>query len=283
VNARLVAGIAGAVLLVAAGWFVRPQAEHPTEYPTDLESPRVAAGTPVPPAAAASAPTDSASASRHEPPGESPSTVGTFESVHDPNGDARLLAHVEKQVSRIYEDVRTELGLDADQNELLFALLVDHEMRRLALEIPDSPESLEAYEALESQFERELADQLGPERAGRFAKYRYSENARYEVEDVRRLLDRASAPLTETQRKTMIRLAIERGAYVPPAKPGADAFGSAVLQEAYARFEQRDQKLMNVARRILDPGQIALLERAYQERQRAYDEMVRNAGEFESR
>jgi hypothetical protein len=212
-----------------------------------------------------------------------PTVDGIAEVVHDPELDAKLLAHCQELVPRIYEDVRAELGLNEPQNELLFALLVDQKMRELAQPPPQSADTAQAYDELQAQFEREIEDQLGAERARSFANYRRTEDARYQVEHLRRDLETASLPLSEAQRKAMIRTAIERGAYAVAPKSSAHYFDMAAHQEAYARFEQRDQRLLQVARGLLDPAQAAIVERVVTNRQRSYDEMLRNQNRLNSR
>jgi hypothetical protein len=274
VNARLTGGIAVAFLLLAAGWFA-------WRSPDPAEPDAVAEIVPAKTIAAESS--TNGLPRMHQPgpgpdaaPATAPPAVGTFEPANDPDGDAKLLAHFQALVPRIYEDARAELGLDESQTEILFALLVDQQMRRVAQPLIESPGGAEAYNALLAQFERELEDQLGGDRARKFANYRRTENARYEVEDLRRDLESISLPLSETQRKAMIRAAIERGAYVVQPTVTGNELDQAVLQEAYARFEQRDQKLLSIAHGILGPEQVAIVERVVTNRQRTYEEMLRN-------
>lgn len=104
----------------------------------------------------------------------------------------------------------------------------------------------------------------------------------HEVEDLRRILERASLPLSEAQRKAWIRTAIERGAYVAAPQSISDHFDVAALQEAYTRFDQRDQQLLSIACEILDASQVATVERVVTAPQQSYDEMLRNASTFRS-
>lgn len=283
-TARRVAILAGALLLAAIAWFVSRPARLDTaataaSLPNDVAVDAPATET----AASRSADAESESLVHANGGPGAPTAFTSVQLVDDPEGDAKIKAHFEALLPRIYEDVPVELGLDAAGMEALLSLLVEQRLREFAQEFPDTPERMEAYQALEAQFETELIEQLGAVRARALANYRRTENARYEVDDLRRHLEEVSLPLSEVQRKTLIRNAIERGAYLPPSKLTSDALSIASQQATYARFEQRDQRLLAIARGVLNPEQAAAVESLYADRQRAYVRLIDDASRNEAR
>jgi hypothetical protein len=182
---------------------------------------------------------------------------------------ARMRAAIEKTVRRIYEDVGRDLQLDEDATEALLRSIVERQVSLFSpSEETDPVMQYAAYNEKQAQFQREIEARLGTARAGALANYERTMNARFEVEALRGVLEKESMPLTETQRKSMIEDAIARGAYLQERIfSGAEA-DSAVMQEAMASIEQRDQKLMSAARGVLNSKQLERYE-AYLEARHA--------------
>jgi hypothetical protein len=161
----------------------------------------------------------------------------------------------EALVRLLFEDVGEDLGLDAAATESLIALLIDQRIRYAESGFGDSVAGVSARRELSAQHHREIEAQIGAARAALFASYEHSIHARLEVQELRRMLERESLPLTEIQRKALIRGAIERGAYINgPVYTGAES-ELALLQEMQAQAELSNQRFTEVARGLLHPNQ----------------------------
>lgn len=175
-------------------------------------------------------------------------------------------------LERIYEDAETDVQLDADEGDALIALLVEQQLRLAEFDLdPLSIEGAERYRAIEAEFRREIEQQIGLERSRKLARYQDSINARFEVEEARRLLESSSLPLTEAQRTAWIRAAIDRGAYTKPPTFTAGDPWLVWLKEATARMDERDAKQLAVARGILDSRQFAQYENHLAQRRATAD------------
>lgn len=141
---------------------------------------------------------------------------------------------------RIYEDIAVAARLSDAETEALLALLVDQQMRV----------GTASHNELMARNRAEIEAQIGASRAAAVGEYQNSMNARYEVEELRRELESAGMPMTEYQRRDLIKSAIAKGAHVPmralPAFTGAESF-LASGQELFARIEQRDQRMLEIA------------------------------------
>jgi hypothetical protein len=168
---------------------------------------------------------------------------------------AELRASLEVFLARIYEDLGQDVGLTDVESEALIRLIVEQRMRDMNLD--HSPAALEKYSEWQTQFRREIEAQIGAARARDFDEYQHSINARYEVEELRREFEATSVPISEAQRKALIRGAIDAQAYVQERPFTSAEAPLAVFQEMLVRIEQRDQRFDPVARRVLDVNQYA--------------------------
>lgn len=184
----------------------------------------------------------------------------------------KVIERITAGLRRIYEDLGREVGLGDAESAALIRLLAEQQLQLSDRNIdPFLPGGATAYEELQAHFRQEIAQQIGTERGRRLALYQDTINARFEVEEARRILDAAYLPLTESQRKSFIRAAIDGGAFMKqPAFVGGES-SVAVLQEWLARIEQRDQKLLGVARGILSAQQFERYQTHVMDRRAAFD------------
>jgi hypothetical protein len=171
-----------------------------------------------------------------------------------------LLVHFNVESRFLYEDVGRDLGLDDLEAATLKELLVDQNMRWAESAPGNSVEEAPALAEFRAQHQREIEMLIGAERAGKLAEYRKSLQVRYEVEQLRRMLENSDVPLTEVQRREMVRLGIEQQAYAGPTVMTGAESDLAINQETQARNELAHQRLANVARGVLTAEQFARFE-----------------------
>jgi hypothetical protein len=192
---------------------------------------------------------------------------------------AVAIARITDTLRPVYDDVGQEVGLDGPETEALIGLLAEQQLRLSDAHIGATHADFAAREQLNAEFQREIEEEFGPDRARRLSNYQESLNARYEVEEARRVLQNASRSLTEAQRRKWVRSAIASGAFVRQSPLAAGESSVALLQETLARIDQRDQKQLGLARDILDPEQFQLYEAHVIERRNRLDEDIRRAEE----
>jgi hypothetical protein len=268
-NKAMLAVIAGA-LVAGSGvylWTSRVEPEAPERTPETVAS-RGRSGTSDEPRQYPSV---------VPPPIESVAAV--VESSPSPTAEERAIAiaHVTDALRPVYADVGQEVGLDGPETEALLGLLAEQQLRLSDAHGGSTHADAAALEQLDAEFQREIEEEFGPDRARRLSNYQESLNARYEVEEARRVLEDASRPLTETQKRTWVRSAIASGAFVRQPALTAGESSVALLQETLARIDQRDQKQLSLAREILDPEQFQLYEAHVTERRNRFDADIRRA------
>jgi hypothetical protein len=180
---------------------------------------------------------------------------------------------------RIYEDIATAAGLSDGEAESLTSLLVEQQLEIFKSDIDptSSVAGAEEYRALLSRHRAAIAALVGTPRATAVANYQKSLDARFQVEELRRQLESVGMPLTEEQRRGVIKAAIENGAYIPmPEFSGGESIG-AMSQELLARGQQRDQALLQAARAWLKPSQLHWYDDYLQQRNAAMENSIRES------
>lgn len=266
------AAVAVAVLL-ARPWDARTASTPVSAEPNRPETSKAAstsAQTGTPATTPSNEPPPRADAYARNPPPSSSPPQSPDDPVMTPEQRAEQVAMLTAMLGRIYEDAETDVQLDADERDALIALVAEQQLRLAGMDLdPLSIEGAERFREIEAEFRRKIEQQIGLERSRKLARYQDSINARFEVEEARRLLELSSLPLTEAQRTAWIRAAIERGAYTkPPAFTAGDSW-LVWLKEATARIDERDAKQLAVARGILDSRQFARYENHLSERRAA--------------
>jgi hypothetical protein len=266
-------------LAVAAGALIAGSGVYLWESRNGSEAPENAPQA-VAPLAESGAPDAIVQRTPDEPPPIA-SVAPVVESRPPPTAEQRAIAiaHVMDALRPVYDDVGQEVGLDGPETEALLGLLAEQQLRLSDADIASTPADAAAHEQLNAEFQREIEEEFGPDRARRLSNYQESLNARYEVEEARRVLEDASRPLTETQKRTWVRSAIASGAFVRQPALTAGESSVALLQETLARTDQRDQKQLSLARGILDPEQFQLYEAHVTERRNRLDADIRRAEE----
>lgn len=217
-------------------------------------------------------------------PVQHPAPAVTVTTEHDDPGTppspeeqrAVAIARLAGAMQPLYEDVGQDVGLDGPETEALIRLMAEQQLRLSDANLDSSSAgAAAAYQELKNQFQREIELQIGADRARRLASYQDTLNARSEVEEARRVLEAASQPMTDSQRKAWIRGAIDRGAFVDEPDFLGGGSSVAVMQEHLARIEMSDQKLLSVARGILDPQQFHRYESYVTQRRERFDAAIR--------
>lgn len=274
---RAVLGVIACAVVAGSGlyfWSSRAEPEAPGTAP-QISTPT------LPESSSPGGMSDSPDSMEHRPPPASPPTdevTAPGDPASSPMASeqrAVAIAHLADAMRPVYEDAGQEVGLDDPETEALIRLLAEQQLRLSDANLDSAPDAAATYQALKNQFQQEIQLQIGPDRAQRLANYQDTMNARYEVEEARRALEAASQPMTESQRKAWIRAAIDHGAFVREPDLLGGGSSVAVMQELLARIDQRDQKLLSVARGILDPQQLHSYETYISERRNRFDEDIR--------
>lgn len=161
--------------------------------------------------------------------------------------------------ARMYEDIGGAVGLDEAEAAALLRTLVDQRFRDSWSQIEESQTDpvtrVAAFNELVARHQSEIETQIGGARMPAFVEYEQSLDARARVETLRRNLEAEGMPLTESQRKTLIRKSIESGAYLPPPVFTGAESPTALTQEWFVREQQRDQLMLSIARPVLTEPQ----------------------------
>jgi hypothetical protein len=197
------------------------------------------------------------------------------ESSAEQEEDARAKALAVVQL--VYEDVASAAGLSDVEKESLIDLLVEQHIEFFGLNADPvtSLEGADEHRQMLARHRAEIARLVGSGRAGSVMDYQRSIDARLQVEELRRELELAEMPLTDVQRRGLIKAAIEQGAYVQtPEFSGADSI-EAMAQELTARVQQRDQKMLQIARSVLETAQMLRYEEMLRQRDDAMEGSLR--------
>lgn len=180
----------------------------------------------------------------------------------------------------IYEDVASVAQLSKEEAASLIDLLYEQQTENFESNVePSTLEGAAAHRDMLARHRAEISALLGSTKAEAVMDYQRSMDARFQVEDLKRQLELAGMPITEEQRKGLIKAAIERGAYVPmPEFTGADS-KEAMEQELLARVQLRDQKMLQVARSLLRTSQAIRYEEISQQRHDAMESARRSSYE----
>jgi hypothetical protein len=250
----LVAGVVTTLALAVLFW-TRRESAPPREAPI---------AAPFATATAATTPPQRESA---EPDGEPASESRKIESSeklsrHQPPTAAEmeeLRKSFAEYTSRMYEDIGEAVGLDEAETAAVIRTLVDQRFRDSWTQIEqsrsDTVTRVAAFNELVALHRSEIEGQIGRARMPAFTEYERSLDARGRVETLRRNLEAEGMPLTESQRRALIKKSIEGGAYLPaPVFTGAES-QTALFQEWFVREQQSDQLMLSIARPLLTTPQ----------------------------
>jgi hypothetical protein len=250
----LAAGVVAALALAVLFW-TRRESAPPRETP--IAAPFVAASAAPPPQRESAEPGgEPGAASRKKI--ESPEKL----SRHQPPTAAEmeeLRKSFAEYTSRMYEDIGEAVGLDEAEAAAVIRTIVDQRFRDSWTQIEqsrsDTVTRVAAFNELVALHRSEIEGQIGRARMPAFTEYERSLDARGRVETLRRNLEAEGMPLTEIQRRALIKKSIEGGAYLPaPVFTGAES-QTALFQEWFAREQQSDQLMLSIARPLLTTPQ----------------------------
>jgi hypothetical protein len=260
--------LVGAALIAAGAWFALRPSPAPAVLETHPEpASLIPAGAAVEPAPADGVP--GAETERATPPPESARSS-------DGASRVRERAAIEAEIRRTYEDIGRDVQLSAHEAQALISLLTDQLIHMADSRFENSVAGAAERQELQTQFRQEIAEQIGATRAASLASYERSLHARIEVEELRRLLEAELMPMTEKQRTTLIRRAIEQGAFVEPTVFTGAESQLARMQEHGARYELLHQRMAGVAREVLDANQLERYEAWVTSRRESNDKLIRN-------
>jgi hypothetical protein len=192
----------------------------------------------------------------------------------------RMREQIEAEIRLIYEDVGRDVRLQANETLALISLLTDQRLHMADSRFENSVPGAAARRELQAQFRREIEEQIGVSRAELLTKYERSIHARVEVQELQRVLESESIPMTEQQRTSLIQRAIEQGAVVEPTIYTGAESRLARMQEQEARYELFHQQMAVVALEVLNANQLARYEAWVASRRESARKMIQ---ELESR
>jgi hypothetical protein len=127
--------------------------------------------------------------------------------------EMRRYLHVQARTNarRMYADFVSEQGLSDDEARALYDLLAAHEIAQVNL--LDSPQPGEDAKNQERDLASAAQSLLGASRAGELENYRNSLPLRFEVAAVAEQLEGSNTPLTEEQRRNILRSISDRSQF----------------------------------------------------------------------
>jgi len=261
-RARSVIAFVAVAIIAAAGWYYWPSRAVPEN---DLETAAGAADhAPVAENSTREAAAARAVQAPPHSPGESaaPSAIPAMQAKQalTPENRENLRIQTAIEFQFLYEDLGEALGLDKTDAENLVSLLIEQRLEYADAAPGYSVAESSARAEFQAQQQREIEAQIGVERARKLAEYQRSLQVRYEVENVRKMLWAQSLPLSDSQRKDLIRRGIAQGAYAAPTVFTGAESEIAMTQEQIARNEIAQQRLLNAARDVLTAEQFARME-----------------------
>jgi hypothetical protein len=182
-------------------------------------------------------------------------------------------------IRRLYGDFAVKAGLSPAEADSFIAVLVDQDMQLRSGEpavVTDLPERYKKW--LESR-DAAIRSQLGSQRAAEFAIYEKSVGARQEVDEIGRELNRATLPLTEEQRASLIDAAVKNKGFSTTSNPFSGNSLGADLQQMSAQMQLRDQSMLVVARGVLSSEQYAQYEKFQTQRRDSLEAALRREDE----
>jgi hypothetical protein len=185
---------------------------------------------------------------------------------------------------RIYQDLAVEGRMTQAEADRIVEAVVDHFMLLSSTDFGEKADPVAAaalFHELNRDFHSQVAAEFGQPRDDALRKYQDSINARFEVDEMRHVLEAASLPLSDTQRSRMIKAAIDAGAYIPmPYWTGAES-SLALGQEMFERVKQRDQKILSLARGVLTLDQHRIYEAHISQRHADFEAWLRRQSSHE--
>ena len=265
-NRKLIIGAAIAVAAAGSWWqWPAPPAVLPNSD-AGTSSSKLLPATPEPEALANAGRTGSAQVSA-PPAAPSPPIPSTTHAAPSHQVDEHLRRQVAEDMSRVYEDVGSALGLNDDEASRLISTLIAHRIG--LLETPYEPDPVARKEGsteLQREQREELLGLLGPDRMAKLDTYDKSIGPRIAVQELTRAY--ADPPISEEQRHRLVLAAIHAGAGVDEQRYNESESPDALDQEYLAKLEQRDAKMLVAARTVLSEQQVLNIE-AYMEAMRS--------------
>jgi len=157
---------------------------------------------------------------------------------------------------RMYADVGSALGLGKDETNKLIDLLTDQQVSHFGQrEFKDEEEMRRYSEEQGRKEEAELVDLLGDQKAASLQEYQKSLPARQEADMIARQLEGNESPLTDDQRKRLVKTIIEERERVPEPVfvDGKDPDEFRKIQLAWE--DDYNERLTSQARTILNTEQ----------------------------
>jgi hypothetical protein len=187
-----------------------------------------------------------------------------------------MRAQIRANNKRLYADVGSKLGLSKDAANKLIDLLTDQQSGGFEAFSGTTDEAgyRNAWAEQQRQLQAEITELLGADKVASFQEYQKSLPARQELEMLMRQLEGYDAPLTEDQRKGLLKVMVEERERVPAPDytDGADVEG---FQKTLAAWEEDYQERVAAqSRGILDSAQL----NAFSEYQQAQKDMRAHLG-----
>jgi hypothetical protein len=157
---------------------------------------------------------------------------------------------------RMYADVGSALALSKDETNKLIDLLTDQQVSHFGQhEFKDDDEMRRYSDEQGRKEESELVDLLGDEKAASLQEYQKSLPARQEVDMIARQLEGNEMPLTDDQRKRLVKTVAEELERVP-APAYVDGMDPDEQRKAQLAWEDDyNERLISQARTILNAEQ----------------------------
>ena len=193
---------------------------------------------------------------------------------HSPAFQKMMRSQIRANNKRVYADVGTKLGLDAETTNKLLDLLTDQQLPSFDAprDINDAGEWQRLQEEKQRQGLAKIAELIGPEKTEALQEYQQTLPARMEVDMLARQLEGYDAALSADQRKRLIDVYVEERKRVPMPE-GYEGMDPETYQKSVASWQDDyNRRTAEEAARILNSDQLT----AFNEMQQWQKEMREN-------
>lgn len=193
---------------------------------------------------------------------------------HSPAFQKMMRSQIRANNKRVYADVGTKLGLDAETTSKLIDLLTDQQLPSFDAprDVNDPADWQRLQEEKQRQGMAQIAELIGPEKTAALQEYQQSLPARMEVDMLARQLEGYDAALSADQRKRLIDVYVEERKRVPMPE-GYDGMDPETYQKSVNNWQDDyNRRTAEEAARILNSDQLT----AFNEMQQWQKEMREN-------
>jgi DNA-binding transcriptional MerR regulator len=191
---------------------------------------------------------------------------------------ARMARNQERaHMRRMYQDFAHELGLSVDETNKLYDLLTEQQRGFSVNEGEDPKAAMEKWQATfrqkEAQVSAQIAALIGDANLATLKDYQATMGARSEVDAIRNQLTFAELPMTDAQRKRLIKATLEDQQAYPHPNYSASMSQAELQQMSFSWQREHTERVLARVKQVLTEEQYQV----YEDSQRSQIEMQEQA------